>query len=475
MRRSHLFLVSALVLGNVALAACSGDSTPNDGGTDANAPDGKKPDAGGGDVAVDAPPNVTPAGKQLAASDTVQIFGITTDGYVIYADSSTPGLYAADTAGAAAPVKIGAPSTYAVGVAGKMVLVWQSLTANGVGALSVWTFGGTLTVVPNATKAAPNAGFAVSLDGKYMIFASNADTAGAKGDFVASAVDGSDQHGLVTGVDIGSTNNCRPRVGFASNTYAVTSTCTVTPPDGGTASATVTSYAIAPSGGDAGTTWTPATITTGALDFWATDTAGDKLMTAAPGGVSVYPIAGGAAVAIDTADIENDSTNDWTFGYMQKSGSNVIYSTSAGALSVAATTSPTPAAIQTTGAKFIRSISADENYILYTTTFDTMQFGGDLHLTKTTANSTAVTLDPQIDGRALRDDGARRLHGGLVVRRVDPKPRHAARHRRSLRSPRRGRHAEAIRVRRVAEHDGDRHEDRLQRRLRRMLGHGRHG
>ncbi len=393
MRRIHLSLIGVVFAANGLFAfACSGDSNPNDGGTGDAAPDGKPKPEAGGDTAVDAPPPVTPAGKELAASDGAQIFGITTDGFVIYADVSANGLFAADVAGANAPIKIAAPTGYAVGVAGTVVFVWSGLTTNQVGALSTWTTTGkTFKAIPNATKSAPNGGFAASKDGTRILYTANSDTAGANGDFFGANVDGTGIVSLVSAVDIGSTNNCRPVVGFASNTEAVTSTCTVTPPDGGTPSATVTSYAIAGTG-DAGT-WTPAAIISSALNFWSTDTAGDSIMVATTAGTFVYPIGGGAAVAIDTKNIENQTTGDWTFGYLAKGGAKVFYSTAAGDLWTASSTAPTnPAAVQNTGVKFVRALSANESYMMYTTTFDSQQFGGDLHLTATTAAAGATTL-----------------------------------------------------------------------------------
>ncbi len=95
MRRYQLFFIGSAFAISGAIGACSGDTTPGDGGgpetgpSDAKADKQPLPDAAG-----DAAPPVTPAGTQLAASDQIQIFGITTDDDVIYADGSSPGLYA---------------------------------------------------------------------------------------------------------------------------------------------------------------------------------------------------------------------------------------------------------------------------------------------------------------------------------------------------------------------------------------------
>ncbi len=118
-------------------------------------------------------------------------------------------------------------------------------------------------------------------------------------------------------------------------------------------------------------------------------------MVATPLGTTVYPIAGGAPTVIDTKDIFHAvASSDWTFGRMNGAGTTVFYSTAAGELDTAAiSVTPNPQAVQATGAKFIRAVSPDENYTLYTTNFDTQMFGGDLYLTKNIAAAgTPITL-----------------------------------------------------------------------------------
>jgi len=390
MRRIQLFFIGGAFAIGGAIVACSGDNTQNDGGPGDGSvadvkPDKTPPPSDGG---TDAP-IVTPAGTELAASDQVQIFGITTDDDVIYADTTAGGLYAV-AAGGGTPTKIGAPSSYAVGVSGHLVFVWANLTSNEVGALSVWKHGGTLTAV--TTNSAPNGGFASSTDGTHIMYTANANTAGAVGDIVGANADGTAPNSLVTNIDIGS-NDCRPLFGFANNTTAVTSTCGTTPPDGGTPSATIDTYAIA-AGGDAGTLWTQTQIATGALDVWSTDTAGDQILVATPSGLSTYPIGGGTAVPIDNKDIGHYiGEADWSFGYLTKNAGKVIYSTAAGELLTAVNgASPNASDIQATNANYIRAIASTEGYIMYTKTFDSQYFGGDLYLTATTANATPVTL-----------------------------------------------------------------------------------
>jgi hypothetical protein len=394
MNRSYILLGSMLFACTAAssLTQCSGDST-TDGGSDAStdtkpAKDSPTNDAPGADV--EAGQIVTGAGTQLDALDSVQIFGVTTDGFVIYADNSatTAPLWAVSQTGGT-PVKIASPTvsstkTYVVSIAGKVVGVWEgvttSTTAPQYGVLSLWVSGGAYTQV--SALSSPNAGLASSTDGTRVMYSDGVEVdAGLSetGNIVGSAHDGTGKNTLVTAIDVGN-NGCRPFIGFAGGVNAVTSTCTAIPPDGGVPSATISSYS---------NTWAATQILAGALDVWATDTAGDKLLLATPSGLSVYPIGSNIGTPVDTTrDIQNGV---WTFEYMNKLGTTVLYSTPAGELLTSPTITPTPLDVQATGAKFVRSISADENYMIYTTNFDSQQFGGDIYLTKTTAAAPAAT------------------------------------------------------------------------------------
>ena len=366
-----------------SFTACSGgDDNGTGDASDANTPDVKKLPEAGLDGQAEAAPPVTPAGTQLAASDGIQIFGVTTDGQVIYADLISGGLFAVSETGGT-PTQIGSPTGYVLGIAGKIVFVWSGVSSTDVGTLNLWQMGGTYHQV--AVKSDPNAGFASSLDGNHIIFSVNANTAGTLGGYVGANADGSDQVLLVNNVDISSTSSCRPEIGFANNTTAVSATCAVDPGDGGIPSATVTAYAIG-AAGDGGTSWTNTDIITSALNFWSTDTAGDKLMVATTSEVSVYTGITSLPVPIPIAakDIENGQNGTWTFGRMQATGSNVLYSTAAGDLYISSATVPAPATLQASGVKFVRAISPDENYMVYSSNFDSIPFGSDLFLTKAT-------------------------------------------------------------------------------------------
>jgi len=384
MKRFQLFLigVSAIWAAGGSLAACGGDDQLTDAGDSGGGDVKVKPDVQAGDAGDGGPIVVHPAGTELAPSDGIQIFGVTADDDVIYADGSQANALFAVPSGGGTAVKIGTPTGFAVGLHNKTVFVWTGLTAKGVGALSIWEHGGVLTPITGGTKSAPNGGFAASPDGKHILFTANADTNGAVGDFMGANSDGTNQVSLVTGVDVGSGNACTPVSGFLNDGEAVTSTCTVTPGDGGTPSATVTAYAIGT------TTWAPTLIMANALDVWSTDTAGDKLLVATPTAISFCTLAG-VCVPADAKNIQNGFA---TFMRMTKNGATALYSTAAGDLHTV-TPPGLPAVVQAANVNFVRSVSADEKYILFTKTFDNQQFGGDLYLTSTAAGAPApVTL-----------------------------------------------------------------------------------
>ncbi len=394
MKRSYI-LLSSMVAAAAAMSSltnCNGDTSNNTDGGDAGQTDAKptKDVVQGGDGGDGAVTVVTPAGKQLYASDKVQIFGITTDGFIIFADNGTAGsapLYAADATGATAPIKIATPAvtstaTYVAGIAGKVVFLWEGIStaknAAQVGKLSLWTSTGTLKAATNLSS--PTAGFASTTDGTKVLYSANSNTTATVGDIVGANVDATSPMTLLTGTDINGAAGatCPPVIGFAGGKLAVTATCATAPPDGGTPVATVTSYTAA---------WAPTTLLSNAINFWASDTAGDKVLVSDATSIQIFPINVGVGTPVDATKSVNHG-----FGYLKKDGNNAIYTTSSGDFWVSPVLTPVPVQLQASGVKFVRSISQDDNYIIYSTTLDSMQFGGDLYLSKTTASAAPTTL-----------------------------------------------------------------------------------
>jgi len=419
MKKSLALVSSILVLGG-GLMRCSSDNTVTDGGTDVTTkPDTSKPDVNQPDTFV---PVVTPAGTQLAASNQIQIFGVTTDDQVIYADNGSAGgaLFAVDAAGGT-PTQIAKPTvsssaSYIAGIAGKVVFVWEGVptAANSkeVGTLHLWKKGGTyvpaITSDAGTGKSCASAGFAASTDGSKVIFSGNSNTTCTVGDVVGANSDGTSPATLAAGVDLGT--DCSPFIGFAGGTHAVTATCAVAPGDGGTPSALINSY-------DA--SWAPTLILAGALDFWSSDSAATKLFVGTPVSAQVFPIGGGTPQIIDTKNLDNG------FAYMAKDGSHVIYSTTAGDLySATVATTPVITTLQSSGVKVVRSYSADEGHVIFNTNFDTQQFGSDLFLASLTAAGTPVTLESgttgALFGLTFADDFTADSKYAIYIKNLNP-------------------------------------------------------
>ena len=482
MKRSYILLATVMMAsaGASMLTQCSGDNSNPDAGdaaTDTKPPKDVMTNDAGGD-AGDAAMNTTPMETELAASDGIRIFGVTADDLVIYADlTGAAGLYAVPFLGGSAPVKIATPAgSYVAGIAETTVFVWDGVSTSTVGALHVWQSGKAYTAIVGATHSAPNGGFGASPDGKHILYTANANTAGTTGDFIGNSFDGSQPTSLVTGVDISTGNNCTPVAGFASNTEVVTSTCTVNPGDAGAPSASITTYTIAATG-DGGTSFTPTPIITAADDTWSTDTAGDKILvavTATVSATSVYPIGGGTPTPIDTKNVYQ---GDWTFNYLNKAGTSVFYSAPGGALYTAAVSvTPNVTTVQATGVKYLRSISSDDGYFIYSTNFDSMMFGSDLYLTKAMGGApAATTLVGGTNGAlfGLRCD--RQLHDRRALRGLDREPRLRPRRWRLLLDAGRRRDAPPNHHRPVAEHLGQRQQGRLGGQLPELLGDGEQG
>ncbi len=405
MKRSYVLLATGLMMA-AASAASLIQCGPNNDNTDAGDAGGdvKPPKDAPSDVATDGGDagNVTPSGTALAGGDGIRIWGVTTDGIVVFNDTQGgqygDGLYeVADTGGT--PVKIATPSgNYFAATAGKVVIVWDSLTTNGVGKIHTWTQGGTYAS-PTIANVAAN-GAATSIDGKYIIFEANSNATATIADIVGAKVDGTGAAVLASQVDVGPgnftsfVNGCVPNFGFPNGSTAVVTSCTTNPGDAGVPNAVVNSYAVASDGG----AWasTPIVAANGLPVFsWDGDGGnGTTVFTATTAPAeAVTPVTGGSSTAVDTKDVNK---GDWTFIYINRAGSSVLYN-AGGALYTAATTTPTPAAVQTTGVNYVRAVSGDENWLIYTTTWDKgapppTSFGSDLFVTKTVAGFTPVQL-----------------------------------------------------------------------------------
>lgn len=409
MKRSYILLATSLMMTAAAAASiidCGPGSDNGDAG-DAGG-DAKPPKDGANDVTSNDGGDagqVTPNGTALAGGDGIRIWGMTTDGIVVFSDTIQGGTFADGLYGVAAaggtPAKIGTPSgNYFAATAGKVVIVWDSLTTAGVGKIHTWTQGGTYAS-PALTNIAAN-GAAASIDGKYIIFEANSNAAATVADIVGAKVDGTGQSVLASQVDVGPgnftafVNGCVPNFGFPNGTTALVTSCATNPGDAGVPNATVKSFTVATDGGAWGAN-TPIVATNGLpVMAWDGDGGnGASVLTATTLPTeSVTPVGGGVSVPVDTKDVNK---GDWTFVYINRAGTAVLYNSGSG-LYTSPTGVPSVTAVQSTGVNYIRAVSSDENWLIYTSTWDKgapppASFGSDLFVTKTTvAGFTPVQL-----------------------------------------------------------------------------------
>jgi hypothetical protein len=299
-------------------AASTADASPDGAAGDTGSPDtGPSADAG---ADADAGPSCLQVGTATKIGSDTGVFVVTTDGYVISQTSSGWDATPLD-GGASAATGLAVPEAGS-GVALSERLVWIE---NGAGTLlQTWGAG----VLSTGASFPMGYGLAISSDGKHV---------------AAAALDGSVRYAnsdmtgevlLQPAPDSGS--NCTAIVGFAGTSYLVVSSFCQTAEDGGLVplAATVTTYTIPG--------LTPDTLVPSAQPYFSTDAAGTKVFAiTSAGAASVYPLGGGASTPIDTNVIN---------GFLSPDGSTVVYTTSAGQLKRASTTSPTPTTLVTSGA-----------------------------------------------------------------------------------------------------------------------------
>jgi hypothetical protein len=358
----HLFLAGLLPL------ACgsSTQSSPSDAGAGGDAPGDAlpPPDTGSSETGSSCGP-VTPHGTQLAASPTLQIDGVTTDGYAIYSDTAAMTVSAVPLAGGA-PLRIGPiDATNSVFVSGKVVFFEPAMTqGNGIttSTLAAWTAsGGAASISTSAVQIPPGSasGYAaVSQDGSRILFMETPD--GITATLTLATVDGKTKTPLVTNLDVISTG-CAPYVLFAGSN-AVASFCIIstTSADAGSSS----------DGGDdgggggappmltlstfTGPTYAQNVLTTAPQLAFGVDSAGARVLVYQPSGLVVYPIAGGAGTLIDATGVG---------AFFTKDGANVIYTSTAPALKRSPVANPAPVTLAP-GLAGLLALSPDESWVL---------------------------------------------------------------------------------------------------------------
>jgi len=330
-----------------SLLACGSTAATPDAGlpdaSDDGSPPPTCPDAG---VDPGLESANAPAGTQLVAGDDLSVRAVTSDGWLIYSDDAALTLHAIELAGGST-IDLGATGAkFWVTSAGNVVFVWSNVTADGAGALTVWTAASGAHALSSASLALVSA-----TDGARVLYVDGSDV-------FAASIDGS---GATKLVSHGAVAGCTPALAFAPS-YALVTHCDVPPTS--SPSATVSAFSTA--------TWARTDLATGAENYFAT--AGANVLVSVDGaGVRVVPAAGGASVTVDSSGF---------LGVLVGGGATALYGTRSGELRRSPVTSPSPATLVASGFDGFWGLSPDEQWALYFSTVSPT--GGDAYLASTT-------------------------------------------------------------------------------------------
>jgi hypothetical protein len=324
---------------------------------------GATPDLAGGGS------DMAPVVGNLILQGNLDLWGITSDGYVVYENLATnPRTYNVIPIGGGASTQLAANSaTSQVAVYGKVVFVWEAVSGTtGLGTLAVWTAAGGKKGAVTASRAGVGAALD---DGSKILYVGN--EVGVNGDLVID-----DPATMTAPVKIlngaaasFSNDACFPLFGFAGTTRVISTWCAA----GTSSPVTVSSFDF---------TGAKTDLQSSARLFWRLDAAGSKaFVVSSTGAASVVPIAGGAATAIES---------NVGFGWMSKNGSQVVYRTAETTASLrslrrSATTAPAPAQLVGMNVAALDEISPDDGYLTY---YD----GTNIQLASTTVAGTPLLL-----------------------------------------------------------------------------------
>jgi hypothetical protein len=354
------FCVAAAVLACSSFSGACGSSS-GQAEKDSGLPDTVTPKDAPHDAIVDTRrqlPDVDWGGNSDASPGTgtlltpgygLLLYGVTSDGYVIYSTSGEVTPYFAVPLTGGSPVIIAKAVGYSyAAVSGHFVYLYLNLDVSDAGE---FTYGSPLSVWSSATglHSIANNGFitnaAPSSDSMHVLYIDNFDVATSTGDLYVASPDGSGAQPLQTGMPgVSATTMCLPNFAFAGTT-AVVSYC----PDGmTTTNANVQTYTS--------TAWAETnTLTAYKNAFVADPTDTNLLIASTTTGLSVVPLAGGTPTPIDTTGTQGVFTSD---------GMHLVYATSASTLVRTPVASPSPTPLVTAGVSGIYTLSPDGNTAL---------------------------------------------------------------------------------------------------------------
>jgi hypothetical protein len=342
----------------------SPDGSPSDASPDGSPYDGS-PDGSPGDAAADAEGGIE--GPTLVQSgSTLNIEGITNDGYVVYFDSTSQSYYANSVHGGSAVPIYTVPPTSAFSYPLEIVnsvFVFDA-GSNNVSRLTLWS-AGLAQPVTLTTSALASRFFSAwaSDDGKHIAYLQVASSGTIGGIYGANA-DGSNPTLLVGNINTANTSGrCFPLLTFRGG-YAVASYCASN--DAGT-TRTVEAFSIndgwAPTLVVPDAVFTRTIVSTPPNAFYfpfAVDPDGGQVIvassTSAGGALQVFSIDGGGATVLDPnvpmapgLSLAGGLTNPWY----------ALYTTDAGALNQAYASNPAPRTLVDGGVTLLDNISLD--------------------------------------------------------------------------------------------------------------------
>jgi hypothetical protein len=382
----------------------TGDTSSSDSSSSSGGDDGSSGDAneeGSGDTGTSCTATVMPTGKQLLASATVTVQGVTSDGQVIYYDGGTQKLNAVPAAGGT-PAVIGTwdKSQSLIFTSNKVALYWNGATqtTSPHGQLGIWTAaGGQHTLGTASFFSSIGYGYVdVSADGSLVIYTDNVTTANA--DIFVAGSDGSNPTKLVSAASVGA--NCRPIVRFAGN-VAVVSYCTGQPDASSTLTANVEAYSGAP-------TWqTKQTFASG--DGFYGFSLGP--IAAGDGGVSGYNVgflttAGEYVEAIGGTTPTLIDAKGAGGGTFMHNGTDIIYFETDGSVWRSPIAAPAPLELAKGPFVGTLALSSDDKWLELFSRQDSTTFWTDMYLVTTTpadGGNTPTTLTSTPTGANFGD------------------------------------------------------------------------
>jgi hypothetical protein len=374
--------------GETSIDSSGSGSGGGDDGSSGDANEASSGDTGGSCTAT-----VMPGGKQILASATVTVQGVTSDGQVIYYDGNTQKLNAVAIAGGT-PATIGAwdKSQSLIFTSNKVALYWNGATqtTSPHGQLGVYTASGGAKPLGMASDfGAPGGGsIDVSADGSLVLYTDNVTTANE--DIYVAGSDGSNKQKLVSAASVGT--NCRPVLRFAGNTPVV-AYCTAQPDAGTTLSATVAAYSAAT--GQATQTFTSGNAFYGFSVGSVGTTWSVEYVTNA--GMYVETVGATTPTLIDAKGAG---------GIFTHAGTDVIYFENDGSMWISPIATPAPGELAKGPYAGTLALSSDDKWVETFLSQNAMTFFTDMYLVSTTpadGGNTPTTLASMNTGANFGD------------------------------------------------------------------------